>query len=91
MNARTKFGVSQDASSDTVKKEWHRLAITMHPDHGGCIEKFRELRDLYEKALAESQKPKKCLTCRGTRRVKIKRGLYSFPVKCPDCKKVENI
>lgn len=47
------LGLSEDASTDDIKKKFRELVLRYHPDKGGDSEKFIELLDAYKK-LTES-------------------------------------
>ena len=42
------LGVNQNSSENDIKKAFRNLALTLHPDKGGCPEKFKELNAAYE-------------------------------------------
>ncbi|GAB1255907.1 DNA-J related domain-containing protein [Aurantivibrio plasticivorans] len=42
------LGVSNDASMDEIKRRYQELVATHHPDKGGDVERFREVREAYE-------------------------------------------
>ena len=43
-----RLGVSSDASEDEIKKAFRKKAMEHHPDRGGDIEKFKEIKAAYE-------------------------------------------
>ena len=43
------LGVSADASDDEIKKAYKRAASKHHPDKGGDEEKFKEVREAYDR------------------------------------------
>ena len=42
------LGVPKDAEMSAIKKAYHKLARTHHPDRGGDTEKFQEIQAAYE-------------------------------------------
>jgi len=54
----TKLGVDKDADFTTIKKAYHKLARTNHPDRGGDKEKFQEIQGAYE-VLSDREKREK--------------------------------
>ena len=50
-----RLGVSSDASEDEIKKAFRKKAMEHHPDRGGDIEKFKEIKAAYE-VLSDEQK-----------------------------------
>lgn len=42
------LGVARDADSAAIKKAFHSLALTHHPDKGGDEERFKQIREAYE-------------------------------------------
>lgn len=49
------LGVDQNATEDEIKKAYRKKAMEHHPDRGGDIEKFKEIKDAYE-VLSDEQK-----------------------------------
>ena len=45
------LGLPDDADVAAIKKAWHRLANKHHPDKGGELEAFLEIREAYETAV----------------------------------------
>jgi DnaJ family protein A protein 2 len=41
------LNVSQDASSDDIKRAYRRLAMEHHPDKGGCADQFKMINEAY--------------------------------------------
>ena len=50
-----RLGVSSDATEDEIKKAFRKKAMEHHPDRGGDIEKFKEIKAAYE-ILSDEQK-----------------------------------
>lgn len=42
------LGVSKDATQDELKKAHRKLALKLHPDKGGDVEKFKEVNEAFE-------------------------------------------
>ncbi len=42
------LGVARDASSDEIRKAYHKLAHQHHPDKGGDEKKFKEINEAYQ-------------------------------------------
>lgn len=42
------LGLSQSSSDEDIKKAYKKLALKVHPDKGGCPEKFKELQSAYD-------------------------------------------
>lgn len=45
------LGVEQQASDDAIRKRYHTLALSLHPDRGGDDVKFAEIQSSYEALL----------------------------------------
>lgn len=41
------LGVDSDASLNEVKSAYRKLAMQHHPDHGGSVERMREINAAY--------------------------------------------
>jgi DnaJ-class molecular chaperone len=85
MSALNNMNLLETATSDEVKKRFQQLAMKAHPDQGGTVEEFRQLRDTYYVALKESKRNTKCKTCNGTKRVRVKSSFGTVCRTCPDC------
>lgn len=73
------LGVSERASKDEIRQAYRRAAMRVHPDRGGTVEQFNELRTAYKKLSA------KCSTCGNRGFVKQRRGAFVDKVPCPHC------
>lgn len=82
MNAREELGLSKDASLPEVKSAWGKIASKHHPDHGGSVEDFRRVFEIYKRAVSESSI---CPECQGTKRKVVNRGLFSMQFPCKKC------
>ena len=51
----TTLGVDKNADFNAIKKAYHKLARTNHPDRGGDTEKFQEIQAAYE-VLSDKEK-----------------------------------
>ena len=50
------LGLSKDASPADARKAYYNMARVFHPDKGGDIERFKQLRANYDLLLAHLQK-----------------------------------
>jgi DnaJ homolog subfamily A member 2 len=50
-----KLSVDKNASTEEIKKSYHKLSKVLHPDKGGDPEKFKEIQHAYE-ILSDSEK-----------------------------------
>lgn len=48
MSLYEKLGLDKSASQDDIRKSFHKLSRTTHPDKGGDPEKFKEINHAYE-------------------------------------------
>lgn len=48
MNHYEVLGLPHDASSELIKKRYRELALKMHPDKGGDIDQFNQIREAYD-------------------------------------------
>lgn len=55
MSLYDKLSVDKDATSEEIKKSYHKLSKVLHPDKGGDPEKFKEIQKAYE-VLSDSEK-----------------------------------
>lgn len=55
MSLYEKLSVDKNASSEEIKKSYHKLSKVNHPDKGGDPEKFKEIQHAYE-ILSDSEK-----------------------------------
>jgi hypothetical protein len=46
------MGLSATATADDVRKRYKRMALELHPDHGGSADAFRQLTDIKDRLLA---------------------------------------
>jgi len=55
MSLYEKLSVDKNASPEEIKKAYHKLSKTLHPDKGGDPEKFKDVQHAYE-VLSDSEK-----------------------------------
>lgn len=79
------LGLPDTATADEVKVAYKRLASAKHPDRGGSVEEFQELKEAYETAMAYALLPKSCNRCRGTGKVTVGSGFTTTKIVCPAC------
>lgn len=48
-----KLGLGAEATEDEIKAAYKRLAKDAHPDRGGSVDQFNDLREAYEAAKLE--------------------------------------
>lgn len=56
------LGIDRDASVDTIKTQFRRLAKVTDPDKGGDAAKMQDLTDAYSKMIARNSPPKSTTT-----------------------------
>lgn len=78
-----KLGLLSDATVEEIKARWRGLVMTHHPDHGGNLDMFNELRETYRQALEEANTS--CQTCNGVGKIVQHYGFSSVELICPDC------
>lgn len=83
--ARVILGIDESATSDEIKLRWRKLCMVHHPDRGGNLCDFNEIREAYKIAHAEALLPKKCRACDGKGKVTRGRGFAYVEVACPTC------
>ena len=67
-----------------LKKKWWELARSTHPDAGGTVEKFREVKQAYLTARNMMQK-ELCPKCLGQGKVQTTQGFQSMFTHCDLC------
>ena len=75
------LGVPEDATSEDARAAYKRLAQQHHPDKGGDVAKFQQLRA----ALKAFERSRPCPLCKNTGLVKHRVGLGVTTEKCPRC------
>lgn len=80
------LGIPDTASPEMVKAAYQRQLFKVHPDHGGSVEAFRELRAAYLAAAQYASSPKPCTTCEGQGTSIVIKGFHQAQVTCPACK-----
>lgn len=50
--------INYGASKEEIKKAFHRLALIHHPDKGGDVKKFIQIKDAYEVLMNQSEEPR---------------------------------
>ncbi len=80
------MGLLDSAAPSEVKARFIELSKTLHPDHGGSLESFQELRTTYDEAMAIAQQPRLC-TAEGCERGKVAtmNGFTTTWKNCPTC------
>lgn len=79
------LGLPDTATPDEVKAKWRELAMIHHPDRGGNVVEFNEIRKAYKVALDEASQPKPCSGCNGTGKTKVTFGFNTVDVTCRFC------
>lgn len=80
------LGLPDTASPEMVKEAYQRQLFKAHPDYGGSVDAFRELRAAYLAAAQYASSPKPCTTCEGRGTATVIKGFHQAQVTCPDCK-----
>ena len=68
-----------------VKQAWRLAAAKHHPDRGGDAAEFNRLRQAYDEALEEAERPKVCTVCGGNGRVQHNNGWGGINLVCERC------
>jgi len=42
------LGLTTDCTKDEIKKSFHKMAMIHHPDKGGDVKKYIQIKDAYE-------------------------------------------
>lgn len=79
------LGLPDMATPEEVKAKWRKLAMIHHPDRGGNVVEFNEIRKAYKVALDEASQPKPCSGCNGTGKTTVAHGFSSVEVVCQSC------
>lgn len=85
MNPFEILELNNTASPEEVKKQFKQLLKVHHPDHGGTVDNFMELKEAYEKAMKIS-KNKECKNCLGYGVLYKLNGFRTAQTRCPECK-----
>lgn len=79
------LGLPEVATVDQVKGAWRRLASAAHPDRGGNLDSFHNVRIAYETALEHAAKPKACTKCQGFKFNITANGFMQLKLRCTRC------
>jgi len=74
------LGVTEGATEDEIKIAFKRKAMICHPDRGGSVKAFHELK---QAVAALSRRP--CTECSGKGFVFIRNGAFKKKENCPKC------
>ena len=77
--------VLEGATKAEVKAKWRELVMTLHPDKGGNVVEFMEVRDAYNKALSTAPERRVCLTCNGSGTRQVQSGFSVINQVCTTC------
>lgn len=75
------LGLSADASTEQVRVRWRELLHLHHPDVGGSVPEFIELRQAYSECL-DLAANRKCPHCHGSGYRTAGAGGLSLKVRC---------
>ena len=84
MNPFKILELDNTASPSDVKKQYKQLLRVHHPDHGGTVNNFIELKEAYDKAMKIS-KATKCTECNGFGNTQKLKGFKVLEIICPKC------
>jgi DnaJ-class molecular chaperone len=68
-----------------LKRAFDRIAMRVHPDHGGDADVFHEYRERYNRLMTQIRKPKKCPTCKGKGTQAVLLGFTTRLERCKSC------
>lgn len=75
-----------DATPREVRARWRELCQgQIHPDQGGALEAFLDLKACYEKALSLSRGSRICTACRGRGKLPEQHGFMVTWIICGKC------
>lgn len=78
------LGLPETATESEVRQRWRALLHEVHPDVGGNVVQFRELRAAYQEAL-DLVHNRQCPRCGGTGFVLAGVGGITVKVRCSSC------
>jgi curved DNA-binding protein CbpA len=62
MNPHDVLGTNSSMSPEEIQKQYRKMSLIHHPDHGGDPEKFKEINQAYEELLNEKTKDNEALS-----------------------------
>lgn len=75
--------ISPESNKAQVKAAYRKLAAIHHPDRGGDGDKFDEVNQAYQRALALAPE---CTNCGDEGSITTQRGFHSVRSICPICR-----
>ena len=84
-DALTIMGLEPSSTQAELKAQADQLALRLHPDHGGDVETFREMRFAYEVCKTKLPERRACVECDGTGKTEHTSGFYTTTLRCRSC------
>ena len=79
-----RFGINPDQSPAQLKKAWHQVALSIHPDHGGAKEAWLEAKTDFDEAI-KAAKEAPCPVCGGKGQLAKGKGFSKILMPCGVC------
>lgn len=74
------LGIPPTATADEIRRAYQRAAARHHPDRGGDVTKFQEVKAAYE-----ALKNRTCPDCDGSGFILKQFGFFTEKSECPTC------
>lgn len=84
-DAYEKLGLTGTEDYHAVKRAWRSFVMAEHPDRGGDVEKFLDVKSAYD-LLTKRLRHRTCPTCEGSGKVEVTVGWSTTYKRCPTCK-----